>query len=249
MAINEFRWGVKPRIPSWWHTTHRHDGFEVEITNDWIELRKECEGHREAEQKLAQQIVEAITTRIGLQEKTHFTAKLGFVSEFDPQSNRRETIALLSGTISAGASAHGDLTLVASGSVITDSRKERMVGLFQFINIYSRNKVLRRMSDYLLEYHSDEHKKLAPLFDVIEIAAEVFGSLNTAATSLGVGIRRMKEARKIINDSSIRHGRHRGQEVGMQRDPTAEESKLCEAVALQIVSEYTKMVERGLAPA
>lgn len=66
--------------------------------------------------------------------------------------------------------------------------------------------------------------------------------------SLNVGIQRMKDATNIMNDSSIRSGRHRGQEVAMQRDPTPAEAQLCEGVAEQIVSEYTKLVQGGTAP-
>ncbi len=117
-----------------------------------------------------------------------------------------------------------------------------------FVDTSASSETLRRMSDYLLEYYDDPEKKLAPLFDIIELAAEVFGHEHKAATSLGVGLRRMKDATNVMNVASIRTGRHRGQELGCQREPTPAEVHLCETVAEQILSEYANLVQRGAAP-
>jgi hypothetical protein len=129
-----------------------------------------------------------------------------------------------------------------------DSRADRMAELPRFADDASNNATLRRMSDYLLDYYADPNKKLASLFDIIELATETFGHEHQAAKSLGIGIQRMKDAMQIMNDSSIRSGRHPGQEVGRQRDPTPAEAQLCQTVAGQIVTEYTKLVRRGAAP-
>jgi hypothetical protein len=249
MATNEFRWGVKPDIPGHWLDTLCHDDFDVEIAGDWIEARKEDDGQREAQQMRAQQIVGGIVRKIGLAERTRFTATLGSVSRFDPRSNRRDSTVVLSDGLGVKMSAHADVVVTsADGTVVADSRKERMHELLRFADTSAKNDTLQRMSDYLLEYHADEDKKLAPLFDIIELAAEVFGHQHKAATSMGVGIKKMNEATHVMNDSSIRSSRHRGQEVSQQRDPSPAESQLCEAVAEQIVSEYTKLVQRGAAP-
>jgi hypothetical protein len=249
MAINEFRWGVKPAIPGHWRDTLKHDGFDVEITGDWIEVRKEEGGELDAQQRHAQQIVEGIIRKIGLTEEMRFAATLGSVSRFDPYSSRRDINVLLANGLGLKASAHADVVVTsADGKIVTDSRKDRMTDLLRFTNASAGSDTLRRLSDYLLEYHGDPEKKLAPLFDIIELATEVFGHEHTAATSLGVGIQRMKDTSNVINDSSIRSGRHRGQEVGQQREPTPAEAQLCETVAEQIVSEYAKLVHSGAAP-
>lgn len=241
MVTNEFRWGVNPAIPGHWLGMLRHEDFEVEIAADWIEVREQDDGQRDIQRARAQQIVEGIVRKIGLDEKTLYRATLGSVSRFDPHTNRRDVGVLLSASLAAKASVHADLTLTsADGTVIVDSRAERMAGLLSFAELAAGNDVLRRMTDYLLDYHSDPHKKLAPLFDIIELAAEAFGHKHKAATLLGIGIPRMKEATGIMHDPSIRSGRHRGRELGQQRDPTPAEAQLCEAVAEQIVREYIK---------
>ena len=80
MAINEFRWGVRPAIPDHWRGTRTHSGFEVEIACEWIEVRKKEQGQRDIQQALARQIVEGLVRSIGLAEKTRFTATLDSVS-------------------------------------------------------------------------------------------------------------------------------------------------------------------------
>jgi hypothetical protein len=220
MATNEFRWGVKLVIPGQWCATLKHDGFDVEIAADWIEVRKEQDGERDAQQRHAETIVEGIIRKIGLAEKLRFTAILGSVSRFDPQSDRRDTNVFLSDSLVLKASLHADVVVAsANGRIVADSRKERMTELLKFVDACAADETLRRMSDYMLEYHDDPGKKLAPLFDIIELAAEVFGHEHRAATSLGVDLQRMKDATNVMNDASIRSGRHRGQELGCQRDP------------------------------
>lgn len=249
MASNDFRWGVKPAIPGHWRGTQSHDDFDVEIAADWIEARKEDDGQPQVQQMRAQQIVEGIVRKIGLAERMRFMATLESVSRFDPHSNRRAVNVILSHGVGVKASAHADVVVTsADGTVVADSRRERMSELHRFADTSAKNDTLRRMSDYLLEYHADPDKKLAPLFDIIELATEVFGHKHKAATSLGVGIQKMNDATDVMNDSSIRSSRHRGQEVSQQRDPNAAELQLCEAVAEQIVTEYTNLVQRGTAP-
>jgi hypothetical protein len=104
------------------------------------------------------------------------------------------------------------------------------------------------MTDYLLEYRADSEEKLAPLFDIVELATEVFGIEKDAANALGLSHQKFKDARRVMNDSSVRLGRHRGQELGPQRDATASEIALCESVTETIVREYTELVRKGVAP-
>src|SRR5579864_8051843 len=247
MTINEFRWGIKPAVPGHWRETLSHDGFEIEIADDWIEVRKEDNGERDAQQKRAQQIVEGIVRKIGLYEKAKFTATFGSLARFDADSNRRDTTAFISDSVKA--SVHMDIVLTsADGTVIADSKKEREAELLRFADLCSGNENLRAISDYLLEYHSDPQKKLAPLYDIIERADKIFGSRDKAAIALGVSKKTISRTTGVINDKTIRSGRHRGQELIGQRDPSPAESQLCEAVAKQIVNEYAKMVENGMAP-
>jgi len=249
MAINEFRWGVNPTIPGHWRNKLTHDGFEVEIAADWIELRKQDDGQPDAQRQRAEQIVEGIVRRVGLAEKTRFTATLGSVARFDPLSNRRDINVYVSDSLGLRASAHADVVVTSSdGTVVTNSRQERLTELLRFADTSATNQTLRRMSDYLLEYYADPDKKLAPLFDIIELAAEAFGHQHKAATALNSGIQQMKDATSLMNDSTIRSSRHRGQELGQHRDPTPEETRLCEIVADKILSEYTKLVQSGTAP-
>jgi hypothetical protein len=70
----------------------------------------------------------------------------------------------------------------------------------------------------------------------------------SACSALGISHNKFKRARGIMNHSTIRTGRHRGQEVGTHRDPTVAESAQCEAVAEQIVLGYASLVRRGIAP-
>lgn len=250
MLINEFRWSVKPAIPGHWHTANlEHDGFEVEIAADRIEARCEDIGQRDTQQKRAGEIVAGIVRKMGLAEQTRFTTTFGSLSRFDPHSGRRNSNVFLSASLSMKAGFHADAVVIsANGPVITDSRKKRMSELVRFADDAAKNETLRRLSDYMLDYYADPEKRLAPLYDIIELATKVFGDRGKAISSLGISARHWKKAAAIMNNPTIRSGRHRGQELGKQRDPTPAEVRSSEAVAEQIVSEYGKLVRRGSAP-
>jgi hypothetical protein len=249
VTINEFRWGVKPAIPGHWCGTFKHENFDVEITSDWVEARTEDDGHIEAQRARAEEIVSGVLRKIGLSESARFTASFGSQSQFDSSANRRDINVFLSEGVSARMSAHADVVVTASdGTVISDSRAERFSDLFQFSDDSTTSVTLRRLTDYLLEYHADKEKKLAPLFDIIELAKEVFGTEKDAAAALGIPSSRFRDSRRVINDKTLQKGRHRGQELGTLREPTRAELELCETLAEQIVIEYTKLVRSGTAP-
>lgn len=146
MATNEFRWGVEPSIPGHWHYTLRHEGFDVEVASDWIELRKTEDAERDVQQRCAQQIVDGIIRKIGLAEKTRFTAKLGGIARFDPLSNRRDITVLLSDSLGLTMSSHADvLVTAADGTIVSDSRKDLMSELLRFANSSAMNDTLGRM--------------------------------------------------------------------------------------------------------
>jgi len=248
MAINGFRWGVKPEIPGRWHATRRHDGFEIEIADEWIEARKEDDGQQHLQEARAGEIIQAIIQGIGLREKSLFRARLGSASRVDAQASRRDANVFVEG-LEGKASVHADAVVIAAdGRVVADSRADALEELLRFAESTTANGTLRRMASYLLEYYADPQKKLAPLFDIVELAREVFGNEPKAATLLGLSHQNFKSARRVMNDRTVRSGRHRGQELGPQRGPSPDESRLCEALAEQIVNRYSSLVRLGTAP-
>jgi hypothetical protein len=126
-------------------------------------------------------------------------------------------------------------------------QRERISDMLRLSDVVQADQKFKRMSDYLVDYYDDPNRSLAPLFDIIELAARIFGHKHKAANALNIGVQKMKEANDIINDSSIRSGRHRGKELGPQRDPTAAEIRKCEEVAEEIITHYAELV-RGRKP-
>jgi hypothetical protein len=249
MIVNEFRWSVTPPLPGQWHETIDHGGFRVQITQDWIEARCDDAGQQDIQKARAEEIIQDVVRSIGFTEKTRFTAILGSTSRLDNEANRRDTTVYTLGASLRLASGHADVIVTsAGGAVLRDSRAERFAELLAFAESIAANEFLQRMTHYLSEYHADLDGKLAPLYDIIELVREVFVTEKDAATALSISKSRFEKARKLMNNSAVRSGRHRGQELGAQRDPAPAETALCEAVAEQIVSGYAQLVRRGSAP-
>lgn len=249
MATNEFRWGVRPNIPGHWHTTIAHEEFQIEITATWIEARAEESDEPEIQRKQAEQVIQGMLRWIGLSEKKQFTATLDSRSRSEPSSGRRDVTIYASGLLLRASVGHIDVVVTGpDGTVKADSRQAWVSEMLRFAKASTKDAILPRMTDYLLEYYADPDKRLAPLFDIIELAEKHFGHVHDAARRLNVDIQDIKDARDIMNDESIRTSRHRGQELGEQRAPTSEETAVCEAVAERIVAEYDKLVGRGDMP-
>lgn len=249
MIVNEFRWSVTPPIPAQWHDTIHHDGFKVQITQNSIEAECDDDGHQDTQKTRAEGIIQRVVRSIGFREKTRFTAILCSASQLNNETNRRDTTVYAVGASLRLATGYADVIVTsADGAVLRDSRAERFAELLEFAESMSANEILQRMTHYLSEYHADLERKLAPLYDIIELAKEVFTTEKNAAKTLNISKSRFEEARKLMNNSTVRSGRHRGQELGAQRDPAQAEIALCEGVAEQIVSGYGQLIRRGLAP-
>jgi hypothetical protein len=107
---------------------------------------------------------------------------------------------------------------------------------------------VKRMSDYLLDYYVDPEKKLAPLFDIFELAVKVFRNEDELSKSLQIEPDEIRAVKKTTNERRIRTSRHRGQYLGQQRDVTSHERRRCEVAAERIVAECVRLAQEGKLP-
>jgi hypothetical protein len=248
MATNEFRWGVKPTIPGHWQSAEPHEEFEIQIAGDWIEARVVDNGKQDSQRYRAEEIIMRLVRYISLRERKRFAAIFSSVSRFDSASNRRDVTVLVSGAGCVISAGHVDVGVrSADGTVLRDSRNERMLEMRRFVATKEDENV-KRMSEYLLDYYADPEKKLAALFDIIELATKIFGHEHTTARALQIDRQEMQDATKTMNESRIRTSRHRGKHLGRQRDVTSDEKRKCEVVAERIVGECIRLIQEGKLP-
>jgi hypothetical protein len=248
MVTNVFRWEVKPTIPGQWHTTERHLEFKILISGDWVEAHAEDNGKQESQRRKAEEIVISLVRYISLRERQRFATVLRSVTRFDSGANRSDVIVLPSGVQCIASSGLLDAVVASSeGTVLVDSRKERMLEMRRFVATKEDENV-KRMSDYLLDYYVDPEKKLAPLFDIFELAVKVFRNEDELSKSLQIEPDEIRAVKKTTNERRIRTSRHRGQYLGQQRDVTSHERRRCEVAAERIVAECVRLAQEGKLP-
>jgi hypothetical protein len=244
MAINVIRWSVKPKIPGAWHDTVDYGSFKVELAEDWIEVRKEDDDQEEYPQAAGDKIIRNILLGIALEERTSFTPTLRSSSRITNQGERVDAMVFISGasmTLSAG----DVIVTTADGAVIGNPRKKRLEDLRRFAEDAAANPPLQRMADFLTEYYADPNKKLATLYDLIEYAMKIFNSDKKGmVTALGISGTSLKDTKKLMHTNQLRTSRHRGRELGPYRNPTAEETAVCEGLAERIVRGYSEFIRQ-----
>jgi hypothetical protein len=149
----------------------------------------------------------------------------------------------VSAAITARATVSADIQASdACGNVIFDSRVERAARIDKSVNALAQDETFLRMTDYWLEYCSDPKKKLAPLFNIIELAKTKFGSLEKAATTLIISLTKIKEAKRIMNDCGIENSRHPGRSPVSPKPVSNEDRHVCEQIAEAIVKNYRELM-------
>jgi hypothetical protein len=66
------------------------------------------------------------------------------------------------------------------------------------------------MLDMQAAFYVDPEKKIAPLFDIVELIEAEYRGESGAANALGISRNALEEVKRIANDPAIRTARHPG---------------------------------------
>lgn len=244
MAIrNEYGWEVTPPIPAHWQHTFVGGEFQIEVKGTSIEIRTDAGSDEDAEKQRATAVVENLMRAIGLQERTHYTARFASIAKLDELKQARSVTVVCEPAALRVSAGHVDFTVTnAEGVVVCDSREQRFKDALALACTAGTSDTLQRMIDFRLGYFADPQHHLDHLLNIMELAETAFGHEHVAAKKLGIELQKLQEARKITHNKEIDIGRHPGQTLGQQRPPTPEELKLCEEVVDAIIAGYARHV-------
>jgi hypothetical protein len=244
MTKYEFCWSVSPSRNRDWQHTQVIDGLEVEISGDRILIRAESvdsseDDSRNRAESVVADLVRAMTFHEGLQ----LTCELSHIKTVP--SNGPAHLAV---DAKGGMEMNDNATYTMFGYIKCDAVIVKSSGQVDIQSILldcarlRGNQSFQRMLGFIAEFRVDPEKKLAPLYNILEIVEAEFRSEKGAAQALGVSRKAMKKVKRITNDPTIRTARHPGKNAQTLRDTTPAELSECERTAEEIIRAYAKQI-------
>jgi hypothetical protein len=242
----EFCWKVQPARERQWRRVYPSDGFDVEISGDYIFLRTNSIHAPEDElRSRAESIAKNLVRAMSDKEKGLLMPEFAHVKRTVEKHERghigvelEERLPAMSDEVS-----WTKVSYVKISAVLVepdhDAQIDRIIDLSERAR---RSPSLQKILDMQSRFYVDPEKRLAPLFDVVELVETEFRGEAGAAKALGVSRKALEKLKKIANDSTIRTARHPGQAVGVLREITPEELNLCIQTTGMVVDGYAKTV-------
>ena len=239
MKKYDFHWRIVPGLPMQRLQRIESDGFKVEISGGTIVCKTQFT--QEPEEELLSR-ARIVAQRILLAAR--FLRGQNAVLEFDYVKYEQERptdgqillrlndqMPKLVDEVSVG------IRYVKLGGTIVekflDDDSERITDLCSRMK---QSAALKQMLEWKVEFEGDAERKLAPLYNIIELAkAEANG-----AVLPGVSATKLKKATAIMNNESIRTSRHPGKGQGALREIDEDELRCCREVVDRIIEAFLK---------
>lgn len=244
MANYTFSFPITPKIGRTWPNKKTCDGFEIEVRDDELLLCIDsADGSDDRLKANAQELAACLIAAMSFQEKQPLSGVLGRVVKTFPDG-RTGTALLPSDKMEMGDRV--DFVVEASHSadayVVLDSRAVEADVITTFALRARRSVSLKHMLDWMEEFHRDPDRKLAPLFDIVELVEKELGGLDKTRDRLGISRQGLEKAMQVANDDSIRTARHPGVRPTSLREITPEELNHCIKTAEAIIRSYAENV-------
>ena len=246
MSEIEFCWKVEPARERQWRKVYPSDGFDVEISGDYIFVRTNSidapEGDlRGQAESIAKNLVRAMSDK----EKGLLIPEFAHVKRTGQKHEGRHIGVELEERLPAMADevSWTKVSYVKLGAVLVEPDHDAQIdGIINLSEKARRSPPLQKILDMQSRFYADPEKRLAPLFDIVELVETEFRGEAGAAKALGVGRKALEKLKRIANDPTIRTARHPGQAVGVLREITPEELNDCVQTTGMVVHGYAKTV-------
>jgi len=242
MTKYEFHWSIAPDVLVGRQTKERIGRFEFEIGTDRIVARTEFTDAPKSDLRAeAAAIVSNLARAIAFQEKRQVTPALGNVTcTSDSGSADIElstSVSMVIAVEKVRVAVHGP-----DGALVFSSEEQEFQQIKMLADRAARSVPLQQMLDHIQVFYGDPTKKLAPLYDILQIAETQFRGRDGIAAALAIPTKDLERLGRITNDVGILNARHPGSGSGPKRAATTEEIAFCERVAETIIRTFAESV-------
>ena len=244
MAKYEFCWVVSPTRLRPWQRTLEIDGLEVEVFGDRIVVRADSDDVAADGLRIqAGHIVAALVRAMSFHESLPLTYEFSSTKTTLADGPSHTAIDVRDSFEMRDNVTHQMYTYIKCGAVIVKQSDE--VSLQKILLDFDRLRASRQYSDmleFISAFRADPERKLAPLYNILEVAEGEFGGRRPAARMLNLSEANLSYLAKTANDRTIRTARHPGRSIGVIRDITMAELTRCERTAEEIIRAYAKRI-------
>jgi hypothetical protein len=244
MAKYEFCWTVSPKRPRSWQQTLEIDGLEVEILSDRILVRCDSEDLSEGQLRIrAGEVVADLVHAMSFHESLRLNYEFSGIKTTLPDGFAHQGLHASDGLEMQDSVTYEMYAYLKLGVVLVKNSDQ--VNLQDILADFGRLRNSRRYRDMLQfigVFRADPDKKLAPLYNILEVAIKEFGGRKKAAKMLNLVGADFSYLAKTANDPTIRTARHPGKSAGIVRDITAAELTRCERIAEEVIRAYARRI-------
>jgi hypothetical protein len=242
----EFCWKVEPACKRQWQRGYSADGFDIEISGDCIFVRTDLAATAEDELKgRAENIAKNFVRAMAHKEKRWLVPEFAHIKR-TVQTPERSDIGLRLEEQLPGMRDEVSWTKISyvklHAVLIEHSQNLGLDELIRLSERARRSPSLQKMLDMQTAFYVDPEKKIAPLFDIVELIEAEYRGESGAAQALGISRKALEKVKRIANDPAIRTARHPGQAMGSLRDITSDELRHCIRTIEAIISEYATQI-------
>jgi hypothetical protein len=244
MTRFEFHWSVVPALHVRALQQFERDGFKIQFSGPAIVCKSDFTAVSETEMRArSKAIAECTLLAVSYRQKIKATLEFDYEKLEHATPVASQILLRIHDKLPEIVSeATVRMSYVKLGATIVqalpDDDSKQIADLSQRIN---DSAAVRKMLQWMVEFSHDSERMLAPLYNIIELAAtELNGTSN-----LGVSATKLRRAKGIMNNKTIRTSRHPGQEQGDLREITSDELAFCQEVADGILESFLRPRSKG----
>lgn len=248
--------GLKARIK--WHYepvdffeevySSEYEGIVLEIHDGEIDAELELdryESHPEIRGAI-EDYIDGLFQGVRLYSHSDFTISAGAVEKERLEGGKNIVISMKPASIVAMAGRIDIKLTDAKGSVVSDTRRERVAANKELAELIASKQGSDQTLDLLLESYSnavkDPDDELIHLYEIRESLAARFGNKNTAIQTIGLSSNKWSTLGRLANNEPLTQGRHRGKKGTELRSASAEELDIARSIALEMIVLYARIL-------
>jgi hypothetical protein len=240
----EFCWTVSPSRCRGWQETIEIDGLELEIVDDRVLVRTEnADDPEEQIRSRAGFVVADLVRSMSLYEGLQLSHEFSYVKATPDSGLAHLGVDRQDGMVMSDNVAYTAFAYIKCDAVIVkSSERVNLQSILSDVTRLRRSQPFRSMVNFMIEFRADPQRKLAPLYDILEIATTEFGGRKEVAKALRLPEAMLGDLGRIANDPAIRTARHPGRNANALRDISAAELSECERTAEEIIRAFAGQI-------
>ena len=227
-----------------------YKNVEISISKGKIEAKVKADNFDENPNLRNELHIEIESYFLGMQiftNKPYELSKNPSMTRQYPNGRRDIYLSMEGGIIVSGSMQVNFIVKDKNGTIIKDSRKERIEKKREFAVLVAKHRPkninVGKMVDSYNNAIRDQNNELVHLYEIRDTLQKIFSRGDIACKVLNLSKKAWRRLGSLANDEPLIQGRHRGQSVGVLRKATIAELKEARSIGGGMIEAYLRYLE------